>query len=91
MRQDPVPGLIVILASAGGPVEMPRLDQFGADQPQGGFEADDAEGGLVELAQFLFGGVRGVVGADDVDRAVDQAGDAGVGVAGGRAAAGSIL
>ena len=73
-------GLIVILARAVRPVEMARLDQPRDDQAQGGFQADDAERGLVELAHFLFRRVRGVVGADHVDRAVDQAGDAGLDV-----------
>ena len=66
-------GLIVILASAVGPVEMARLDQLRDDQPQRRFQPDDAERGLVQLLHLLFHGVRGVVGADHVDRAVDQA------------------
>ena len=51
-------------------------------------QAADAERGVVELAQLLDDGVRRVVGGDAVDRAVGEAGDAGVDVVAASAAAG---
>ena len=44
---------------------------------EGRLEAADAEGGGVELAELVLDGVRRVVGGDAVDRAVEEAGDAG--------------
>lgn len=49
-----------------GEVELPQ------DDAQGGLQADDAEGGVVELDVFLVVGVRGVAGGDAVDGAVFQ-------------------
>ena len=53
------------------------------------FQADDAEGGLIEFLHLLFFGVRGVVAGDRVDRAVDQPGDDRLDVFAGPAAADS--
>ena len=54
---------------------MAGFDQALHRDRQKGFQADDAEGGLVELAELLLGGVRGVVGGEDLDRAVLEAAD----------------
>ena len=56
-----------------GPAEMAGLDQpFDSDRNQG-FQADDPERSQVQLACLLLRRVRGVVGGEDLDRAVHQA------------------
>ena len=42
-------------------------------QPKRRFQADDAERAALELLHFFVAGMRGMVGGDGVDRAVDQA------------------
>ena len=56
---------------------------------EGGFEADDAEGALLELLHLLAAGVGRVVGGDGIDDAGDDAVDQRGGVAARRAAAAS--
>src|SRR5688500_8084258 len=46
-----------------------------------GLEAEDAVGGVLEFELFFLGEVGGVVGGEAVDRAVDDAADAGICVA----------
>ncbi len=53
-----------------GPIENAGLDELGDDETERGLQTDDAEGGLVQLTHLLLGCVRGVVGADHVDRTV---------------------
>ena len=50
---------------------------FDADG-QAGFQAVDAEGGMIELALFFMRGVRGVIRGDEIDGAVFQTCDQGV-------------
>jgi len=55
--------------------EAASVDELLERKGDGGFEAEDAEGGAVELDVFEGGLVRGVIGGDGVDSAVGEAGD----------------
>ena len=80
---------MVSLRITSGQVRWPgSIRPMHADRDQG-LQADDAERGLVELAHLLLGGVRGMVGGEDLDRAVLQAADDGLDVGLRCAAAGS--
>ena len=63
------------LADHLGPGQVARLDQARDGDRDQGLQADDAERGLVDLAHLLLAGVRGVVGGEDLDRAVLEAAD----------------
>ena len=51
---------------------MSRLDQMRDAQWQERLDAEDAVRALIELARFLFGGVRSMVGGNYIERAVDE-------------------
>lgn len=74
----------------GGPVEDGGFDEGFDVEAEGGFDADESEGGVEEFEFFFLSAVRGVVGGEAVDGSVGEAAFEGFDIAGGSEGRGDL-